>query len=170
MPRTEKATRKKVGIGFGEMVEASQDRAAGRTPTLQVETRNYERNNERDDVNIEVKNDEIHDILTHSYRQEEASVKEGTTDAEYTENSSIKWAYNRGEMPKRHRDLYEALKLTLKEQIDDSATAGDIQLENALKKAKMKRYSAAQIMKHLQHFGYIQYEGKYRRTWVKILK
>ena len=88
----------------------------------------------------------------------------------YTENSPIKWAYDRGEMPTRHRDLYEALKATLREQIGDDAQSGDIQLENALKKANMKRYSATQIMRHLQNFGYIQYEGKYRRTWIKILK
>ena len=169
MPRTAKAIGRKTGIGFSGMVEASQERAAEYISA----TSNDVRNNERNNINKEIRNDgksEGDKKLELSQVEITPTTLTQTHDMGYTENSPIKWAYDRGEMPTRHRDLYEALKATLREQIGDDAQSGDIQLENALKKANMKRYSATQIMRHLQNFGYIQYEGKYRRTWIKILK
>lgn len=88
-----------------------------------------------------------------------------TIQAEYSERSPILKAYRAGVMPVDHKILLDAIK----HELGDS-TEGVIHLENALQATGYARASALKMLKHMQNFGVLETERRYRGTWVKILK
>lgn len=85
---------------------------------------------------------------------------------EYSRYSTIRKSYvEKGVPPRRHLELYKAIKTALNGEWE-----GEIDFGVVLETIQMNRASANTILGHLEHFGYIQYEGRFRRTWFKILK
>lgn len=85
---------------------------------------------------------------------------------EYSRYSTIRKSYvEKGVPPRRHLELYKAIKTAL-----DGKWEGELDFGVVLETIQMNRSSANLILRHLEHFGYIQYEGRFRRTWFKILK
>lgn len=85
---------------------------------------------------------------------------------EYSQYSTIAAAYARGDMPKRHAALYRGIRKAL----GDGATEGEINMGQILDKIDMNRKSAANIIGHLENFGFIYHERRPRGTYIKILK
>lgn len=84
----------------------------------------------------------------------------------YSRYSTIRKSYEeKGIPPRRHLELYKAIKTALNGEWE-----GEIDFGVVLETIQMNRASANTILGHLEHFGYIQYEGRFRRTWFKILK
>ena len=85
---------------------------------------------------------------------------------EYSKYSTIAAAYARGFMPKRHAELYIEILLAL----GDGVTEGEINMGQILDKINMNRKSAANILGHLENFGFLTHERRPRGTYVKILR
>ena len=85
---------------------------------------------------------------------------------EYSRRSPILKAYQAGQMPIDHQRLLSAIK----EELGDGAREGTIQLEKVLKATGYMRASALKMLKHMQNFGVLETEPRYRSTWVKLLK
>ena len=84
----------------------------------------------------------------------------------YTKRSPILRAYEAGLMPPDHKILLEAIKRELGEGVKE----GTIQLEKVLQATGYLRASALKMLHHMQNFGVLETEPRYRSTWVKILK
>ena len=85
---------------------------------------------------------------------------------EYTKRSPILRAYEAGLMPPDHRILLDAIK----HELGDGVREGTIQLEKVLQSTGYQRASALKMLHHMQNFGVLETEPRYRSTWVKILK
>ena len=85
---------------------------------------------------------------------------------EYSKYSTIAAAYARGDMPKRHSALYRGIRRALGERVRE----GEVNMGEILEKIDMNRKSAANIIRHLENFGFIAHERRPRGTYVKILK
>ena len=85
---------------------------------------------------------------------------------EYSESSTIAATYARGSMPKRHRDLYGGIV----EALGPGVSEGEIILGQVLDKIGMGRRSAANILKHLENFGYLRHERQHVSTYIWLLK
>ena len=85
---------------------------------------------------------------------------------EYTKYSTIAAAYARGEMPKRHATLYRSIRKSL----GNGVTEGEVNMGHILDKIDMNRKSAANIIGHLENFGFLLHERRPRGTYIKILK
>lgn len=83
----------------------------------------------------------------------------------YSKRSPIRKAYEAGVMPVDHQRLLEAIKHEL-----GGVREGEIQLEKVLQATGYLRASALKMLKHMQNFGVLETEARYRATWVKILK
>ena len=83
----------------------------------------------------------------------------------YTERSPILRAYQAGLMPPDHRILLD----TIKHELGDGVQEGTIQLEKVLQATGYQRASALKMLHHMQNFGVLETEPRYRSTWVKIL-
>ena len=93
--------------------------------------------------------------------QPESSVPNG-----YTKRSPILRAYEAGLMPPDHKILLEAIK----REVGDGVKEGTIQLEKVLQATGYLRASALKMLHHMQNFGVLETEPRYRATWVKLLK
>ena len=69
-------------------------------------------------------------------------------------------------MPVDHQRLLEAIK----HELGTGVKEGKIQLEKVLQSTGYLRASALKMLKHMQNFGVLETEPRYRATWVKILK
>ena len=83
----------------------------------------------------------------------------------YSKRSPIRKAYEAGVMPVDHQRLLEAIKHELGE-----VREGEIQLEKVLQSTGYLRASALKMLKHMQNFGVLETEPRYRAIWIKILK
>lgn len=89
-----------------------------------------------------------------------------STPGRYSKHSTIRKSYEeKGIPPRRHLELYKAIKTALNGEWE-----GEIDFGSVLDTISMARGSANSILKHLEHFGYVQHEGRFRCTWFKILK
>ena len=85
---------------------------------------------------------------------------------QYTKRSPILRAYQAGLMPPDHRILLDSIKY----ELGDGVKEGTIQLEKVLQATGYLRASALKMLHHMQNFGVLETEPRYRSTWVKILK
>ena len=85
---------------------------------------------------------------------------------EYSKRSPILKAYQAGLMLPDHKILLEAIKRELGEGVREVS----IQLEKVLEATGYPRASALKMPHHMQNFGVLKTESRYRSTWVKILK
>ena len=84
----------------------------------------------------------------------------------YTKRSPILRAYQAGLMPADHKILLEAIK----RELGNGVREGIIQLEKVLQSTGYQRASALKMLHHMQNFGVLEIEPRYRSTWVKLLK
>jgi hypothetical protein len=84
---------------------------------------------------------------------------------EYSKRSPIRKAYEAGQMPIDHQRLLAAIK----QELGEGVLEGIIQLEKVLQATGYLRASALKMLHHMQNFGVLETEPKYRATWVKIL-
>lgn len=85
---------------------------------------------------------------------------------EYSKRSPILKAYQAGQMPIDHQILLEAIQ----RELGDGVREGTIQLEKVLQATGYMRASALKMLHHMQNFGVLETEPRYRSTWVKILR
>ena len=85
---------------------------------------------------------------------------------EYSPRSPILKAYKAGVMPVDHKILLDAIK----HELGGNVQEGTIHLEDVLQATGYKRASALKMLKHMQNFGVLETEPRYRCTWIKILK
>ena len=98
-------------------------------------------------------------------KEQEQQAQPATTQAGYSERSPILKAYRAGVMPVDHKILLDAIK----HELGDSKE-GVIHLEDVLQATGYARASALKMLKHMQNFGVLETERRYRGTWVKVLK
>lgn len=84
----------------------------------------------------------------------------------YSKRSPILKAYQAGQMPIDHQRLLSAIK----KELGVGSHEGIIQLEKVLQATGYMRASALKMLKHMQNFGVLETEPRYRSTWVKLLK
>lgn len=82
----------------------------------------------------------------------------------YSKRSPILKAYMAGTMPVDHKILLDAIKRELGDKQE-----GVIHLEDVLQATGYARASALKMLRHMQNFGVLETERRYRGTWVKIL-
>ena len=85
---------------------------------------------------------------------------------QYTKRSPILRSYQAGLMPPDHRILLDAIK----HELGDGVKEGTIQLEKVLQATGYLRASALKMLHHMQNFGVLETEPRYRSTWLKLLK
>ncbi len=83
----------------------------------------------------------------------------------YSLHSPVAQAYRAGSMPTDHQRLLDGIKSILGEGV----TEGEIHLEDVLQVTGYYRASALKMLRHMQNFGLLETEPRYRATWVKIL-
>ena len=88
-----------------------------------------------------------------------------TTRQSYGQYSTIVTKYAKGEMPRRHADLYQEICRAL-----GGKQAGEVNMGTLLENIEMNRASAAQILGHLENFGFLRHERRPRGTFIEILK
>ena len=81
-------------------------------------------------------------------------------------HSPVRKAYEAGQMPIDHQKLLAALK----HELGEGVTEGEIQLEKVLQATGYMRASALKMLRHMQNFGVLETEPRYRCTWVKLIK
>lgn len=89
-----------------------------------------------------------------------------STGKEYSKYSTIAAAYAQGRMPKRHAALYNGICKALGPDVKE----GEINMGLILEEIDMNRKSAANIIGHLENFGFIHHERRPRGTYIEILK
>ena len=85
---------------------------------------------------------------------------------EYSVRSPIRKAYEAGQMPIDHQRLLAAIK----QELGEGVREGEIQLEKVLQATGYMRASALKMLHHMQNFGVLETEPRYRCTWVKLLR
>ncbi len=98
-------------------------------------------------------------------QEQEQNKQSETKQQEYSERSSILRAYRAGIMPADHKILLDAVKHELGDKQE-----GVIHLEDVLKATGYARASAVKMLRHMQNFGVLETERRYRGTWIKVLK
>ena len=96
----------------------------------------------------------------------EGKTKQPDMICEYSKRSPILKAYQAGQMPIDHQRLLSAIK----DELGAGIHEGTIQLEKVLHATGYMRASALKMLKHMQNFGVLETEPRYRSTWVKLLK
>lgn len=99
-------------------------------------------------------------------KETEVNTESTAPKIEYSPRSPILKAYKAGIMPVDHKILLDAIK----HELGDGVSEGVIHLEDVLQATGYKRASALKMLKHMQNFGVLETERRYRGTWIRVLK